>query len=525
MATLDAAGVTALNDASRALIGGLWQTQVNEGGQGTGNLARYTNDLTTIQTELTAAQAAGMAPAAATAILNDITTALNAANATINGVAGTNFATVADAQAALRTAHLDILTQVANDPALNQLGVTAIAAALPAGTTPANAPHATFAEIGVIFNDLVNHSIGGFSAATAPAAIQEVNTIQNDLKQLMAADPANFQGLTGVHAQTILNQLQLEKQYINQAATSPFAARGTNDNLNDIIDIVQGDANLTNLATFQGVTGWSATPAAANPTPKYMDNAAQTNFWADFIAQSNSLGLAAENLVGSGNKAAINTVIQDLQTFLKNTQNFDAAQGGIFEARFDNELLGNKSTTGAEVAAIIQGLQTGNSALVMAGAQQMHANATDVSGNNVALGGGAYNGDALTLAQALSTITNPAAAGPDLNPLAPALPADILALINGGAAAAGAANGMAAVGAAATGAANGMAAAGAPASGMAAPAATGAAHGMAAAGASTDLMHAGATPTADAHASAPAVDTGAMAMQMALLNAYMHHWI
>jgi hypothetical protein len=518
MAALDTAGVTALNDASRALIGGLWQTQVNEGGQGTGDLARYTKDLTTIQTELQAAQAAGTAPAATAAILNDITTALNAANASLNGVAGTNFATVADAQAALRTAHLDILTQVANDPALNQLGVTAIAPAL--NTSPANAPHATFAEIGVIFNDLVNKSIGGFSAATAQAATQEVTTIQNDLKQLMAADPANFQGLTGVHAQTILNQLQLEKQFINQAATSPFAARASNDNLNDILDIVANDMNLANMATFQGVQGWTPAPKAANPAPKYMDNAAQTNFWADFIAQSNSLGLAAENLVGSGNKAAINTVIQDLQTFLKNTQNFDAAQGGIFEARFDNELLGAKSTTGAEVAAIIQGLQTGNAALVMAGAQQMHANATDVSGNNVALGGGAYNGNALTLAQALSTVTNPAAAGPDLNPLAPALPADIQALVNNAAAAMNAAAGGAAAGAgmaaASAGAATGMAAAGAGTAGTA--------NGMAAASSAMDMTHTGATAV-DHHAAAPAVDPAAMAMQLALLNAVMHHWI
>jgi hypothetical protein len=508
--TLNGAGVTALNDASRALIGGLWQTAVEQGGQGTGNLPRYTNDLTTVQTQLAAIQ---NPTAQVTAILNDITTALSAANATINGVAGTNFATTADAQAALRTAHLDILTQVANDPALNQLGVTAIAPAL--NSDPANAPHATFAEIGVIFNDLVNKSIGGFSSATAAAATQEVTTIQSDLQQLMAADPANFQGLTGVHAQTILNQLELEKQYISQAATSPFAPRGSSDNLNDLLDIVAGDTNLAAMATFQGVTGWTTAPAAAAAPPKFTDNAAQTNFWADFIAQSNSLGLAAEKLVGSGNTAAINTVIQDLQAFLQNTANFDAAQGGIFGARFDNELLGAKSTTAAEVNAVIQGLQTGNAALVMAGAQQMHANATDVSGNNVALGGGAYNGDALTVAQALSTVTNPAAAGPNLTPLAPTLPADILALINGGGA--GSATAAQSAGGAAAG---GVAAGGA---------AAGAASGMVSAGAAIDMTHmthSGAAPvTFDAQASAPAVDPGAMALQMALLNAFMHHWI
>jgi hypothetical protein len=505
--TLDAAGIAALNDASRALVGGLWATAVEQGGQGMGSLGRYTTDLTTVQTQLAAIQ--NPTPQV-TAILNDITTALNAANATINGVAGTNFATIADAQAALRTAHLDILTQTAQDPALANLGVMALPGTI---ADPANAPQGTFAEIGLVFNDLISRTVGGISATTAPALTQEVDTIVTGLQNLMAANPAEFTGLTGVHAQAIVNQLNLEKQYISQASTSPFAARGSNDNLADIVDIVQGDTNLANLATFQGVTGFSALPQAANPTPAFQDNADQTNFWADFIAQSNSLGQAALKLVGSGNTAAIDTVIQDLQTFQQNVSNFDAAQGGIFSARFDNELLGATSTTGAEVQAIIQGLQTGNAALVMAGAEQMHANAADVGGNNNPLGGGTYNGDALTVAQALSTATNPAAAGTPATMLAPALPADILALINGGAstgAGAGAGGGAMAGTGAGTGAGGGaMAGTGAgTGAGGGAMAGTGAGNGGAMAGtgagnggamAGTGAAAGGAQQTADNH--------------------------
>jgi len=37
-----------------------------------------------------------------------------------------------------------------------------------------------------------------------------------------------------------------------------------------------------------------------NPTPIHLDNGAQTVFWANFIAQSNSLGQQAIDLVGSG---------------------------------------------------------------------------------------------------------------------------------------------------------------------------------------------------------------------------------
>ena len=34
------------NDATRALVGGLWQNVVEEGGQGNGSVFRYVNDLT-----------------------------------------------------------------------------------------------------------------------------------------------------------------------------------------------------------------------------------------------------------------------------------------------------------------------------------------------------------------------------------------------------------------------------------------------------------------------------------------------
>ena len=61
--------------------------------------------------------------------------------------------------------------------------------------------------------------------------------------------------------------------------------------------------------------------------------------------------------------AATAAVIANLHTFQTDVTNFDAAQGGIFEARFDNELLGDTSTLGAEVTKMIEGLQTGNAAL------------------------------------------------------------------------------------------------------------------------------------------------------------------
>jgi len=212
-----------------------------------------------------------------------------------------------------------------------------------------------------------------------------------------------------VHAEAIVRQLELELTYIKQAGISPDAGRASNDNILDMIDIVQGDTNLANMANQGGISGFTPYPDSLNPTPKYLDNDAQTNFWANFIAQSNSLGQRAVDVVAGGDPQAVATLISDLHAFQKSVTNFDAAQGGIFEARFDNELLGDTSTLGAEVSKMIEGLQTGNATLVAAAADQMHANSADVGGNNIPVTGGTYNADGLTVADVLSTAVAPAA--------------------------------------------------------------------------------------------------------------------
>jgi hypothetical protein len=406
------------NDAGRALEGGLWQNAVEEGGQGLGSVFKYTADLTAVQTGLQAEVAAGQFTGDTLTHVNtmlaDITTALSAATASVNG--GGDFGSVAAAETALRTSHLDILNIVNNDANLTALatqsdatGFLAAPAAFAAGVTAETAPHANLAEIGVIFNDAANQILGGVNADNAAAISSDINTMITDMQALMTANPLLFGGLTGVHAEAVVRQLELENTYIAQAGISPDAGRGSNDNLLDIIDIVQGDNNLANMASQGGVSGFTPFGDALNPTPKYVDNDAQTNFWANFIAQSNSLGQQAISAVTAHDAAATAQVIADLHTFQTDVTNFDAAQGGIFEARFDNELLGDTSTLGAEVTKMIEGLQSGNAALVSAAAEQMHANSADVGGNNVPVNGGTYNPDGLTVADVLSTAGAPAA--------------------------------------------------------------------------------------------------------------------
>jgi hypothetical protein len=405
------------NDAGRALVGGLWQNVVEEGGQGLGSVLKYTADLTAVQTglqaEIAAGQFTGDTLANVNTILADITTALSAATASVNG--GGDFGSVAAAETALRASHLDILDIVNNDANLATLatqndatGFLAAPVGLADGVTAATAPHANLAEIGVIFNDLASQILGGVNADNAAVISNDVNAIITDMQALMTANPLLFGGLTGVHAEAIVRQLELENAYIAQAGINPDAGRGSNDNILDIIDIVQGDTNLANMANQGGVSGFTPFGDGLNPTPKYLDNDAQTNFWANFIAQSNSLGQQAITAVTAHDAAATAAVIADLHTFQTDVTNFDAAQGGIFQARFDNELLGETSTLGAEVAKMIEGLQTGNAALVGAAAEQMHDNSADVGGNNIPVNGGTFNADGLTVADVLSTAGAPA---------------------------------------------------------------------------------------------------------------------
>ena len=149
---------------------------VEEGGQGSGSVFRYINDLTAVQTglqaEVAAGQFSGDTLTHVQTILSDITTALSAATASVNG--GGTFGSVAAAEAALRTSHLDILNVVNNDPVLHGLatqngadGFLAAPATLADGVTAATAPHANLAEIGAIFNDAASRILGGVNADNA----------------------------------------------------------------------------------------------------------------------------------------------------------------------------------------------------------------------------------------------------------------------------------------------------------------------------------------------------------------------
>ncbi|WOH53847.1 glycoside hydrolase family 16 protein [Bradyrhizobium sp. sBnM-33] len=157
--------------------------------------------------------------------------------------------------------------------------------------------------------------------------------------------------------------------------------------------------------------------------------------WADFIASGNVPGDRAEHLVATANAHGMGAFIRTLESWEQNNSNLDASPGRLFEARFNNELLGDDSTIGT-LAAMINGHQRHDTALVTAAEEGFHANRADVSGNNVPLEGGTYFAHAHTISDPLSTITDllPSAVGTRLTAasLAGAAVADVPPGVAGG---------------------------------------------------------------------------------------------
>src|SRR5262249_52346060 len=182
-----------------------------------------------------------------------------------------------------------------NDPVLQTLSIKddnpGFNFAPPELVTPLNAttPHATFAELGAIFDDAQSKSLGGINANNLPQIQAVLKVVHDGLITLMHDQPQLYGGSTDIHAQTIVDQINLQRtNFDHQYGVNPDAAKATNDNFLDITDIVAGDANLANMASMNGVKGWTPAPATDVVPVPYQDNAARTNFWQDFIASDST---------------------------------------------------------------------------------------------------------------------------------------------------------------------------------------------------------------------------------------------
>jgi hypothetical protein len=453
---------TVYNDATRLLDGGLWSTPADNNNQ-PAFLGMYTTDITAVLDDINAALANPNAvtvsgdafnlSAADTAVLQQVQGQLQ----TLLQQAPLSIGTGADAAAAqqmLHTTQMDILNEINGDNALaTALGANPFPTgtgannvgfqALPTGSDAADAiaaatgANATLAQVGTVFNAAADLAIGGlnqnnltqFNADMQAISTGLTNILNNPtaLAAIEAGENATDAALTTIHLQTIADQITSQiNNFDAKYATDPnAAARSTNDNLLDMIDIVQNDAALNMAAGGNGtpgtVGGFAEMPAYldnGNGMPgtitQFQDDQAQTNFWAQFLAEANVINNQLSN-VAAGNNATpmeIQSLITEIQNYQQFGASFDQAQGGTFSARFDNELLGG--TLMADTNAAVHGLtgimngDTGaalaaDQAEIQAAGMGFAADAMDVSGNNLPVGGGSYVGDATTVAGATST--------------------------------------------------------------------------------------------------------------------------
>lgn len=245
-----------------------------------------------------------------------------------------------------------------------------------------------FAQIGTIFNQVTTSMIGGIDAHNSRRVMNDLQTIQTTLEKLISDHPEKFQGEAGIHAQNIVDQVNLEMQAIRSIGTDPYAAKYINDVQRDLIDIVQGDDQLAALASRHGVSGFAGVPDLLVPPAPFHGNAEQTAFMKQFAADAVSLGDRAVALLDQGavlNSPEAQKLIQDISDYVNNSNAFTVAQGGLYSARFNNEFALD-GVNGTASRALIHALQTGDTAQGQAAASVLAANAADVAGNMLGIG-------------------------------------------------------------------------------------------------------------------------------------------
>jgi trimeric autotransporter adhesin len=458
------AGVV-FNDAMRASLG-----LFNLSGSGNSNpfLGSYTTDIHAVQNDIAAmlATPGGVTLGGQAFTLNAADTAILT---TIEGQLGTlltaaaqttNVATLAAADQTIHTVQQSILQEINGDPhlaaALANVGFMANTGATdvafqsqPVGADDAAALAAataghSLAAVGTVFNAAADLASGGISTANLAQVTTDLTAVQTGLTnilnnatmlaQIEKGETANAAALTTIHLQTTLGQigLQLNKYDAAETTGSNTALRGTADNLLDIIDIIQNDTALNIASGGNGMAGhaggFAEMPGGLTGTvTKFQDNQVQTNFWAAFLSEANTINAHLTG-IANGTQTATAALVTQITNYEHFGQAFDAAQGAVFQGRFDNELL--SGTLEADSANALKGLtgilngDTGaalaaDHAMITAAGQGFAADAMDVSGNNIAIGGATYVGTATTVAGAtsvagLATGTIPVTATPNI---------------------------------------------------------------------------------------------------------------
>lgn len=248
------------------------------------------------------------------------------------------------------------------------------------------ADNPTFTQLGELFNDATTRLLGGVNKHNSSLVQRDLSQVQSGLEHLIQSQPDQFQGVAGIHAQNIADQINLELSAIKSVGTDPFAAKYINDVQRDLIDIVQGDSQLHGLATQGGHNGFGAVPGLLVPPAQFQGNAQQTEFMKSFVATSQNFADRAVALTDNhGDPNASQQLIGEIQTYAQSVNAFTQAQGGLYSARFNNEFASD-GVNGTATRALIDGLQSGDAGKVHAAAEVLAANAADVAGNMLGIG-------------------------------------------------------------------------------------------------------------------------------------------
>ena len=272
-----------------------------------------------------------------------------------------------------------------------------------------------------LFNDATTRMVGGIGPDQVDKIVADLTAVQ---KMLRAASP-HINDLSDLHTQIIVNQLDEEIASVKGTTSATgtlilgtdlgqFVGRSINDIHRDIIDIAQGDAGV------QAIFDPTPLPDLATSPVPFHDNAEQTAFLTQFIQDSNHLGQMATTIATNGFHD-IAGLVQQIQTFAAHASAFDQSQGGLYSARFWNELRSD-GTAGTAANALIEGLQKHNAGEVSAAAEQLATNAEDLANNNLKADGKTY-ADVVAAAEATAVTTTTASTpAPTSAPVADSAP-------------------------------------------------------------------------------------------------------
>ena len=153
----------------------------------------------------------------------------------------------------------------------------------------------------------------GIDANNQAGILRDLSQVQTGLQNLLQTHPEQFQGVSAIHAQNVVDQLNLEMNAIKTVGTDPFAAKYINDVQRDLIDIVQGDDALVALATKGNHNGFAAVPDLLVPPAQFQGDQMQTDFMKNFAATSQSLADKAVAL--ADNHGSAQTCSSSFRTF------------------------------------------------------------------------------------------------------------------------------------------------------------------------------------------------------------------